>query len=212
MTIWHVHPVTPEKRYLKMIQDELGRGRVLILPTDTVYAFVCSIEHPRAINELYKLKNLPESRPLSLLCRDVAMASEYARGIPNQIFRFMKAHTPGPYTFILPANRNVDRRGQSKKKTVGVRIVNHPLHLALMEELDTPLVSTSLTIQDEYYTDPQELERLFGSRVAAVVDGGMRYHEYSTVIDCAEEGVKLIRRGIGDLEDLTVDEDLTEQE
>ena len=210
MTAWHVHPVTPEKRYLSMIQDELNRGRVLILPTDTVYAFACSSEHPRAINELYKLKDLPETQPLSLLCRDVAMASEYARAIPNQVFRFMKAHTPGPYTFILPANRKVDRRGQSKKKTVGIRIVDHPLHIALMEALDTPLVSTSLTIEDEYYTDSVELERLYGKRVAAIIDGGMRYHEYSSVIDCAD-GLKLVRRGIGNVDELPIDEDLTDE-
>ncbi len=205
MTIWHVHPVTPEKRYLQMIQNELDHGSVLILPTDTVYAFVCSLKSPRSINELYRLKDLPESQPLSLLCRDVAMASEYARAIPNPIFRFMKAHLPGPYTFILPANRKMDRRGQGKKKTVGIRIVNHPLHLALMEELDTPLVSTSITLTDEYYTDPQELERLYGSRVAVIVDGGMRYHEYSTVVDCSEEQIRLIRQGAGPIDDLPLD-------
>lgn len=203
--IWYVHPETPEKRYLKMIREELDRGGILILPTDTVYAFVCSLDHPRSINELYRLKNLPDKQPLSLLCRDVAMASEYARSIPNQVFRFMKAHTPGPYTFILPANRKMDRRGQSKKKTVGIRIVDHPLHRALMEELDMPLVSTSLTIEDEYYTDPQDLERLYGSRVVAVVDGGMRYHEYSTVLDCSESPVTLIREGIGDIDDLDLE-------
>ncbi len=197
-----VHPTNPEPRLVQQLVDGLSRGGLYILPTDTAYAFVASLDSPRAINEIYRLKNLPEKRALSLLCRDVAMASHYAVNIPNPVFRFMKAHTPGPYTFILRANRHVDRRGLGRKKEVGVRIVSHPLHIALMERLDIPLISSSLSTDDEYVTDPEELEELHGNAVEAVVDGGVRPKEVSTIVDCTEDPPHLVRQGEGDVSDL----------
>jgi tRNA threonylcarbamoyl adenosine modification protein (Sua5/YciO/YrdC/YwlC family) len=130
------------------------------------------------------------------------MASRYAQSISNPVFRFMKAVTPGPYTFVLRANRQVDRRGVGKKKEVGVRIVDHPLHRALMERLDIPLISSSLSTDDEYVTDPEELDRLYGNQVEAVVDGGVSVKEVSTIIDCTEDPPRLLRRGAGDVSDL----------
>lgn len=203
--IWYVHPETPQKRRVEQILKGLAEGKVCIVPTDTVYAFVCRLDAPRAINQIYKLKDLPDSRPLSLLCRDLTMASYYARGIPNAIFRFMKAHTPGPYTFILNANGHVDRRGTGKKREVGVRLVKHSLHSALMEQLDVPLVSSSITTQDEYTTDPEDLENLYGRQLFAVVDGGVRYHEYSTILDCTGDMVRVVRQGCGLLEGYGLD-------
>ncbi|MCR9143149.1 MAG: L-threonylcarbamoyladenylate synthase [bacterium] len=197
-----IHPTTPEPRIVQQICDGLSRGGLYILPTDTAYAFVAALDSPRAINEIYRLKNLPEKRALSILCKDVAMASHYAVNIPNPIFRFMKTETPGPYTFILKANRNVDRRGLGRKKEVGVRIVNHPLHRALMERLDTPLISSSLTTDDEYVTDPEELAELYGKAVEAVIDGGVRPKEVSTIIDCTEDPPRLTRQGEGDVSGL----------
>lgn len=197
-----VHPTTPEPRLVQQIETGLSRGGLYILPTDTAYALVASLDSPRAINEIYRLKSLPEKRALSLLVRDVAMASHYAMNIPNHVFRFMKAHTPGPYTFILRANRHVDRRGIGKKKEVGVRLVNHPLHLALMERLDIPLISSSLTTDDEYVTDPEDLEQIYGNAVEAVIDGGVRPKEVSTIIDCTEDPPHLVRQGEGDVTDL----------
>ena len=204
-----VHPTTPEKRIVEQLCEGLRRGNLYILPTDTAYAFVASLDSPRAINEIYRLKNLPEKHSLSLLCRDVAMASHYALNIPNPVFRFMKARTPGPYTFILRANRNVDRRGVGRKKEVGVRIVGHALHQALMERLDIPLISSSLSTDDEYVTDPEDLEEQYGHAVEAVVDGGVRPKEVSTIIDCTEDPPRLVRQGEGDvseLENLLIDD------
>ncbi|MCB1326632.1 MAG: threonylcarbamoyl-AMP synthase [Spirochaetales bacterium] len=200
--IWPIHPQTPEKRRVTQILDELRKGGVLIVPTDTAYAFVCLLDAPRAINDLYRIKAMDERQHLSLLCRDVAMANHYAKNITNVLFRFMKAHTPGPYTFILNANRNVDRRGTGKRKEVGIRIVNHALHIALMEQLDMPLVSTSITTPGDYFTDPADLEQEFGSQVVAVVDGGPRANEYSTVLDCTGDRIRLVRQGLGDVSEL----------
>ncbi len=207
-----LHEQTPQKRILGIVEEGLTRGDILIIPTDTVYALVCSADHPRAINDLYKIKGISESQHLSLLCRDVAMASNYAYGISDQVFRFMKNVTPGPYTFIFKANRNMDRRGTGKRKQVGIRIVDHPLHRLLMEQLDTPLVSTSLTTDDEFHTDPEDLERLYGRHVAAVVDAGVLPLTYSTVLDCSEGDFRLIRRGKGDIESIDIVEDLSANE
>lgn len=200
--ILRVHPENPQPRIINQILENLGNGEIYILPTDTVYAFVCLSDSPKAINRLYQLKNLTTAHHLSLLCRDVAMASQYTQKISNSVFRFIKASTPGPYTFILPANRMVDKRGTGKKKTVGIRIVDHTLHRALMEKLDIPLASTSITNEEEYFTDPEALELRFGKSVQAVVDGGIRPNEYSTILDCSGDKIVLVRQGIGDVSGL----------
>ena len=200
--IIRLHPETPQARVIDKIAGELTKGKIYILPTDTVYALVCSLDNPRAINQLYRLKKLPESHHLTLLCKDLAMVSHYAHSLPNSTFRLIKSLTPGPVTFILRANRLVDRRGSGKKRTVGIRIVDHPIHQALMEKLDTPLASTSITIEEELATDPEELELRFGHQIEAVIDGGIRYHEFSTILDCTEDEIKVIRQGCGDISHL----------
>jgi len=199
-----VHPINPEKRIVQQLKELLEKGKVLIVPTDTVYALVCLVNQPKAITELYKIKNLSEKQSLSLLCRDVAMASQYAKNISTAVFRFMKTVTPGPYTFIFDANRSVDRRGTGNKKNVGIRIVADPLIQALLEVLDIPLISTSITVTDEFRTDPAVLDRLYGSRVAAVIDAGIREHEFSTILDCSDGTFVLLRQGKGEIFDIEV--------
>ena len=193
---------------MQKIIEGLAKGKTYIFPTDTVYALVASLDAPRAINDIYKIKGIPESQHLRLLCRDVAMASHYAIDIDSSVFRFMKSATPGPYTFIFKANRRMDRRGIGKKKSVGVRIVNHPLIQMLLEEAEYPLISSSITVEDEMSSDPEALEALYGHRVEAIVDGGILAHEYSTVIDCSGRDVLLIRQGIGPVEGLSYIEEL----
>ncbi|MBI40662.1 MAG: threonylcarbamoyl-AMP synthase [Leptospiraceae bacterium] len=201
------HPENPEKRTIQRIVDGLEREEIFIVPTDTVYAFICSLDSPRSIAELYKLKDIPETQPLSLLCKDVAMASHYARSIPNYAFRFIKAHAPGPYTFILSANREMDRRGTGKRKEVGIRIVDHPLHRGIMERIDTPLVSTSIVRPDEFSTDAEYLDEQFGHRISAVVDGGSRHHNLSTILDCTGKTFVLVRQGVGNIDELDLMEE-----
>ncbi|MDH5655145.1 MAG: L-threonylcarbamoyladenylate synthase [Spirochaetia bacterium] len=204
--IWKIHPDNPEKRIVQKIVKALNDGEIFILPTDTVYALVCSMDAPRAIAEIYKIKDMPESHHLSILCRDVAKASQYAKSISDPVFRFMKHHTPGPYTFIFSANRNMNRRGTGKRKTVGIRIVDHELIKILLEEFDRPLVASSLTVKDEYFTDPDELDRIYGHRVHAVVSGKIREHNFSTILDCSGDGITLIRQGRGDTAGLDLEE------
>lgn len=194
--IWSVHPVNPEKRIVSWIVEALTQGKVLILPTDTVYAFACASDSPRAIEQIYALKNLAENKPLSLLCTDLAMASKYAQGISNSVFRFMKASTPGPFTFLFKANRNMDRRATGKRKEVGIRIVDHVLIQEVVGQLEIPLLSTSVPYED-FFIDPEVLDATYGKRVHAVVDGGVRENTGSTILNCVEGEITVERRGAG---------------
>jgi len=205
--ILKIHHSHPEKRLVMEIAKGLQNGDVYILPTDTAYAFVCSLNAPRAIAELYKIKNIPETHPLSLLCSDVSMASNFIHQLSTAVFKFMKSYMPGPYTIILRSNRNMDRRGMGKKKTVGIRIVNHPLHRAIMENMEGPLVATSVITDDEYLTDPKDLDRLYGKKVKAIVDDGIKVDQFSTILDATEDHFRLIRMGTGPVDMLGLEED-----
>ena len=196
------HPKNPERRTIQKVLDGLLRGCVYVVPTDTIYALICHLDQPRAISSLYKIKDIPEKQPLSLLCRDISMAGIFTRNIPDYVFQFMKKHTPGPYTFILPASKEMDRRGTGKRKEVGIRIVDHPLHIALMNELDVPLVSTSVREVEAFVTSPEALDRTYGHQVEAVLDGGPRRNEYTTILDGQGSQFRLIRPGIGNIDEL----------
>lgn len=196
------HPQNPEKRIVQKIIDGLVDGQVFIVPTDTVYAFICHIEQPRAISSLYKIKSMSEKQPLSLLCRDISMAGLYTRNISDYVFQFMKKNTPGPYTFILPASKEMDRRGMGRRKEVGIRIVDHPLHQALMQKLDLPLVSSSVRELEAFVTSPETLDSNYGHQVEAIIDGGARNNEYTTILDAQTSQFKLIRQGIGDISEI----------
>lgn len=200
--LWKIHPENPQKRTVLQAAQRINNGEVLIVPTDTAYALACSSEAPTAIKEIYRIKRMSEDHHLSMHVLDVATASKFVHYISDPVYRFMKHHTPGPYTFILKANRNVDKRGSGKNKTVGIRIVDHPFIRQLLEQLDSPMVSTSITTDDEYYTDPEELDARYGKSVSAIIDDGVHNNEFSTIIDCTEGEFQLVRRGLGELHDL----------
>lgn len=199
-----IHEKNPEKRIVKKIADDLKKGKIYILPTDTVYALVCLMDQPKAIASLYKIKHLDEKHYLSLLCKDIAMAGLYTKHIPDAVFKLMKNYTPGPYTFVLPASKEVDRRGLGRRKEVGIRIIDHPLHRMLFTygEIDKPLVSTSIRTEDDFITYPEHLDRLFGHQVEAIIDDGPKKNLYSTIIDCMGEYPSIIREGKGPLPEL----------
>ncbi len=209
-----IHPVNPEKRIVKKISEDLKKGKIFILPTDTVYSLVCAIDQPKAIYQLYKIKGLDEKHYLSLLCKDISMVGIYTKNIPDSIFKLMKQYTPGPYTFILLASKEVDRRGVGKRKEVGIRIVNHPLHKMLFQigELDKPLISTSIRDMDDFITHPENLHKLYGHQVEAVIDDGPKKNLYSTIIDCTGDEIKIIREGKGALPELGYNPPNFEQE
>lgn len=201
-----IHPKDPEPRKIRNVVERLNEGAVVVCPTDTVYAFVCSAHQPRAIEAVAKLKRKrPERADLSLICKDLSQLSTYARAVGTPAFRAMKKALPGPYTFILPASGEIPRLFKNNKRTVGIRVPAHPIPLALVEELGHPLVVASVHDPDDvvdYTTDPERIEEHIGYQVDLVIDGGTGGLEASTVIDLTGPTPQVLREGKGTLEDL----------
>ncbi|MFT3885283.1 MAG: L-threonylcarbamoyladenylate synthase [Flavobacteriales bacterium] len=201
-----IHPKDPEPRKIKNVVDRLNDGAVIVCPTDTVYAFVCSAHQPRAIEAVAKLKNSkPHRADLSLICKDLSQLSLYARAITTPAFRTMKKALPGPYTFIVPASSEIPKLFKNNKHTVGIRVPDHPVPLAIVEALGHPLVVTSVHDPDkvvDYTTDPERIDEHIGFRVDLVIDSGIGGLEGSTVIDLTHDQPEVIRQGKGPVDDL----------
>jgi tRNA threonylcarbamoyl adenosine modification protein (Sua5/YciO/YrdC/YwlC family) len=198
-----IDPSEPQPWLLARVADTLRRGGVVVVPTDTVYGLTCAISHPEAIERIYALKELDPKKPLSILVRDQRMVSHYARGVTTPVYRLLKRVLPGPYTFIFRASDEVPRIMLRKRKTIGIRIPDNPIVLALLDQLQEPLLTTSiLTPEDQFLNDPLEIERVVGRRVDLVVDGGIMVPNPSTVVDLSGDGPVLVREGKGDLANL----------
>ncbi len=201
-----IHPKDPEPRKIRLIVDKLNAGGVVICPTDTVYAFVCSAHQPRAVEQVARLKGVkPQKADLSLICKDLSQLSLYARSVDTSAFRMMKHALPGPYTFILQASGEIPKLFKNNKRTVGIRVPDHPIPRAIVEELGHALVVASVHDPDkvvDYTTDPERIDEHLGYQVEAVIDGGIGGLEGSTVIDLSEGEPRLIRQGKGSSEGL----------
>jgi len=201
-----IHPKDPEPRKIQQAVALLNTGGVLVCPTDTVYAFVCSAEQPRAIEEVARLKGAkPQKADLSLICRDISELSTYARAVPTSAFRIMKAALPGPYTFVVPASSEIPRIFKNNKRTVGIRVPDHPVPIALVEALGHALVCTSVHGPDvflEHASDPEAIHEQYGRQVEAVIDSGPGGLEGSTVIDLNGPEPVVLREGKGGIEEL----------
>jgi tRNA threonylcarbamoyl adenosine modification protein (Sua5/YciO/YrdC/YwlC family) len=178
----------------------LARGGVIIYPTDTVYAFGCDIFQPRAVERICRMKGVdPEKARLSIICSDLSDLSRYARAIDTPYFRILKKHVPGPFTFILPASREVPKILKGRKDTVGLRVPDHPIPLHIIRELGHPILSSSLPGEMiEEYTDPECIHDRFEKQVDMVVDGGIGGFHYSTMVDLTGDEPIVIRQGMGD--------------
>lgn len=196
-----VHQLNPDKRQIRQLVDLIKQGEIIIVPTDTIYAMVCDIHSNDAIERICRiLGKKPQKANLSLLCRDMSNLSAYCQQIPNNVFKLMKRVLPGPYTFILKANSHVPRLFKTNKKTVGIRVPNNNIVQALLNELDYPLVSSSIRSDDEiqqYLTDPEEIHHVYEHLVSVVVDGGAGQNTGSTVLDCTENEITIVREGLG---------------
>ncbi|MBX7128490.1 MAG: threonylcarbamoyl-AMP synthase [Flavobacteriales bacterium] len=201
-----IHPKDPEPRKIQQAVDLLNSGGVLVCPTDTVYAFVCSAEQSRAIEEVARLKGVkPQKADLSLICRDLSELSNYARAVPTSAFRIMKAALPGPYTFVVPANSEIPRIFKNNKRTVGIRVPDHPVPIALVKALGHALVCASVHGMDvllEHAPDPEAIHAQYGHAVEAVIDSGPGGLEGSTVIDLSGPEPVVLREGKGAIEEL----------
>jgi tRNA threonylcarbamoyl adenosine modification protein (Sua5/YciO/YrdC/YwlC family) len=183
----------------------LKDGGIIIYPTDTVYALGCDITNQRAIEKLCRLKGVkPEKSHFSFVCSDLSHLSEFTRAIPNHIFRIMKKALPGPYTFILEANSKVPKLLKQNKKTVGIRVPDNNICKEIVEALGNPLISTSLIDASdevvEYFSDPEVIYRQYEEKVDLVIDGGFGNIYPSTVLDCSQDEVTVLREGLGSLD------------
>ncbi|MBR4230001.1 MAG: threonylcarbamoyl-AMP synthase [Bacteroidales bacterium] len=192
----------PNPREVRRVADLLRDGGIAILPTDTLYAFCCSMEHKKAAEQIAQLKGYRlKQAKYSMLCASLSQASEYYRSIDRDTFALLKQCLPGPFTFIMEAAGSVPRNFQNANHTIGIRVPENDITRAIIDEVGTPLICTSVRPLDgddeeENYTDPELIHERFGSRVDIVVDGGMADDEPSTVVDCSD-GVELVRQGKG---------------
>ena len=195
----HIHPENPQPRQIKTAADCLQRGGVIIYPTDTIYGLGCDILQHKAIERVCRIKNVdPKKAQLSFICSDLSHLSDYAKQLTTATYRLLKEYLPGPYTFILPASKMVPKILQSKKDTIGLRIPNNKIALAIIHELGRPILSASLPGEMvEDYTDPEIMYENFMNEVDMVIDGGIGGTEPSTVIDCTKEEYEVIRQGAG---------------
>ncbi len=185
--------------------DLLQQGGIVVVPTDTLYAFACSMEFKRSVEAIAQLKGFSlKKAKYSMLCASLSMVSEYVRPMDKDTYTLLRECLPGPYTFIMDANNNVPRNYLNPNKTIGVRVPANPILQAIVETLGCPLIGTSVRQVDseqevEYLTDPELIHESFGNRIDLVVDGGIGEDEPSTVVDCSGGQVEVIRYGKGEI-------------
>ena len=197
-----IHPQDPQDRLIKKAAEVLRAGGVIIYPTDTVYGFGCDIFQPKAIERICRIKGIdPQKANLSFVCSDLSDLSKYAKSISTPQYRFIKNLIPGPFTFILPASKEVPKILKSKKDTIGLRVPDHNITHAIAAELGHPILSSSLPgDMVEEYTDPEYIHEKFEKLVDLVIDGGIGGMEYSTIVDMTTEEPVVTRQGIGRIE------------
>ena len=199
-----IHPENPQQRLIDQAVDVLRRGGLIAYPTDSAYALGCHIGDKLALDRIRSIRQLDKHHNFTLMCRDLSELANYAR-VDNSSFRFIKSRTPGAYTFILNATSEVPRRLQHpKRKTLGLRVPDNNIALALMESLGEPLMTCSLILpgDKEPLTDPYDIRETLQHQLELVIDGGYCGMEATSVIDLTEDEPRLIRKGCGDVEDL----------
>jgi tRNA threonylcarbamoyl adenosine modification protein (Sua5/YciO/YrdC/YwlC family) len=194
-----IHPTNPQPRQLAIIKDCLENGGIIAYPTDTIYGLGCDIFHPEAVEKICAIKKVnPEKAQLSFICADLSNLSNYAKSINNSLFRILKSTLPGPFTFVLPASKEVPKILQNKKKTIGLRIPDNKIALAIIETLGHPILSASFPGENiEDYTDPEIIQEHWGKQIDIVVDGGIGGIIPSTVVDCTTDEYVILRQGAG---------------
>ena len=196
-----IHQDNPNQRLIRQAAAVLRDGGLVVYPTDSCYALGCHLDDKSAVARIRLIRNLDEQHHLTLMCRDLSEISRYAR-VDNVKFRLLKANTPGSYTFILEATKEVPKRLQHpKRNTIGIRIPDHPVALALLEELGEPILSTTLILPDEHWplNDAEHIRELLEKKVELIIDGGSVGMDFSTVIDLTADLPILLRLGKGDI-------------
>ncbi len=203
-----IHPDNPNPRLIRQAAAMLRDGGIVVYPTDSCYALGCHLDDKDAVTRIRQIRQLDEHHHMTLMCRDLSEISRYAR-VDNSKFRLLKANTPGSYTFILEATKEVPRRLQHpKRSTVGIRVPDHPVALALLEELGEPMCSSTLILSDEAWplNDAGLIRELLEKKVELVIDGGAVGVDFTTVIDLTGDAPVLLRRGKGDAAPFGIEE------
>lgn len=198
-----IHPETPQPRLISQIVDFLNHGAIIVYPTDTIYGMGCSIYQQKAITQIARIKQMdPQKINLSFVCADLSDLSKYARQIDTPVYRLLRQYLPGPYTFILPASKEVPKLLQSKKSTIGLRIPDNKIAHAIVEALGHPILSASLPGEMvEEYCDPELIKDKFDLLVEVVIDGGTGGMIPSTIVDLTDSEPVVIRQGKGEWEE-----------
>lgn len=197
-----IHPENPQPRLINQVVECLKDGGVIIYPTDTIYGLGCDIKQAKAIEKICQIKNMdPQKAQLSFICSDLSHLSEYSKSIDTPLYRMLKNYLPGPYTFILPASKQVPKILQSKKSTIGLRVPDNNICQQILTMLGNPILSTSLPGEMvEDYTDPEIIYERFENLVDFVIDGGIGGMTPSTIVDCTTDEWTILRQGLGDWE------------
>jgi len=197
---FQIHPENPQARLVKQAVEIIQKGGLVVLPTDCAYILVCHIGDKSAMERVKTLRELDDKHNYTLVCRDLSELSNYAK-VDNATYRQLKHHTPGAFTFILDATKEVPKRLiQPKKKTIGMRVPDNAILQAILEELNEPLMSTSLIMPGDELplSDPYEIRQMLEHSLDLVIDGGYCGFEATTVLDLTGEDVVLLRQGVGD--------------
>ncbi|RUO60550.1 L-threonylcarbamoyladenylate synthase [Pseudidiomarina insulisalsae] len=195
-----IHPENPQARLIQQAVEIIMQGGVAVYPTDSGYALGCRMGEKNAIERICRIRDLDKEHHFTLMCRDLSELSTYAR-VDNIAFRLLKNNTPGPYTFILKATKEVPKRLlNAKRKTIGIRVSDDPICVALLEALGEPLMSTSLILGDNDFaeSDPYEIRDQLDNQVDVIIDGEHRGQAPTTVVDLADDEVVVTRVGAGD--------------
>jgi len=198
---FHIHPDNPQSRLVRQAVNIIRQGGVIVYPTDSGYALGCHLGDKEAVHRIRQIRRLDENHLFTLVCRDLSELSTYAK-VDNQVFRLLRAFTPGPYTFILTATRDVPRRLiHPNRKTIGLRIPDHSIALSLLEALEEPMISTTLILAGEEtpMIEPEAMREVLGKSVDLIIDGGNCGIEPTSVIDLTEEKPKVLRQGKGEV-------------
>jgi tRNA threonylcarbamoyl adenosine modification protein (Sua5/YciO/YrdC/YwlC family) len=196
-----LYPENPNPKHLQTVVECIRDGGIVVYPTDTIYGLGCDIKRSKSVEKICSIRGIvPGKSNFSFICSGLSELADYCKPIDNHIFKVMKANLPGAFTFILNANNNVPRHIQSKRKTVGIRIPDHPIPIEMVRLLGNPIMSTSVHDDDdiiEYTTDPELIYEKFANVVDLVIDAGYGGNVPSTIIDCTDGEINIIREGKG---------------
>jgi len=200
----YIHPDNPQQRLIKQAVHSLRSGGVIIYPTDTSYGLACHIGDKNALDRIRFIRRLDEKHHFTLMCRGLSEIGDYAR-VDNPAYRLIKHLTPGPFTFILPATREVPRRlMHPKRKTVGLRVPQNVIAQSLLQEMGEPLMSTTLILPGDTQplTDPDDIAQFFDGKVDILIDGGYGGFDVTTMLDLTVDPPLVLRQGLGNIEEL----------